>query len=172
MNEGLSALAILVGIAHSGLRLATPYLYAAIGETFAQRSGVLNLGVEGIMLMGAFSGFYATFVTGSPLLGLLVAIAVGGLMGLAMAFVSVTLKAEQGISGIGFYLFAVDQTARPHKPLLVPDDRTQWTEEPLSKVEHMDHHLVDRPAAHVLPVFPQAVRASAADAEERRDRSS
>ena len=48
----------LLGILYSGIRLATPYLYAAIGETFAQRSGVLNLGVEGIMLMGAYVGFF------------------------------------------------------------------------------------------------------------------
>lgn len=107
MNEDLSILAIIVGIAHSGIRLATPYLYAAIGETFAQRSGVLNLGVEGIMLMGAFSGFYATFTTGNPWLGLLAAILVGGLMGLIMAFVSVNLQAEQGISGIGLFLFGL-----------------------------------------------------------------
>ncbi|GIK43634.1 MAG: ABC transporter permease [Chloroflexota bacterium] len=107
MNEDLTVLAIIVGIAHSGLRLATPYLYAAIGEMFAQRSGVLNLGVEGIMLMGAFSGFYALFQTGSPLLGLLAAAAVGALLGLAMAFISVTLKAEQGISGIGLFMFGL-----------------------------------------------------------------
>lgn len=106
MNE-LGFVAILVGIAHSGLRLATPYLYAAIGETFGQRSGVLNLGVEGMMLMGAFSGFYAVFVTGNPWLGLLAAGLVGALMGLAMAFVSVTLQAEQGISGIGFFMFGL-----------------------------------------------------------------
>lgn len=107
MNEGLSVLAIVVGVIHSGLRLATPYLYAAIGETFAQRSGVLNLGVEGIMLMGAYSGFYITFQTGSPFLGLMAAIIVGGLMGLVMAFISVTLNAEQGISGIGLFLFGL-----------------------------------------------------------------
>ena len=107
MNEGLTALAILVGIAHSGIRLATPYLYAAIGETCGQRSGVLNLGVEGMMLMGAFSGFYGVVVSGNFWLGVLVAVAVGALMVLSMAFVSVTLKAEQGISGICFFLFGL-----------------------------------------------------------------
>ncbi len=105
MSEDLTILAIVVGILHSGIRLATPYLYAAIGETFSQRSGVLNLGVEGIMLMGAFSGFLVLFRTGSPLLGLFGAMVVGGLMGLVMAFISVTLQAEQGISGIGLFMF-------------------------------------------------------------------
>jgi simple sugar transport system permease protein len=117
MNE-LGFVAILVGIAHSGMRLATPYLYAAIGETFGQRSGVLNLGVEGMMLLGAFSGFYAVFQTGSPWLGVLTAALVGALMGLAMAFVSVTLQAEQGISGIGFFLFGLGASSLLFKVLL------------------------------------------------------
>jgi len=99
--------ATLIGILASGIRLATPYLYAAIGETFGQRSGLLNLGVDGIMLMGAYAAFFTTFNTGSLALGLLAAIVVGGIMGLAMAFFSVTLKAEQGISGIGVYLFGL-----------------------------------------------------------------
>lgn len=118
MNEELSLLAIIVGIAHSGIRLATPYLYAAIGEMFVQRSGVLNLGVEGMMLMGAISGFYVVFVSGSLLLGLFAAAVVGALMGLAMAFVSVTLHAEQGISGIGFYLFGLGASSLLFKVLL------------------------------------------------------
>ncbi len=98
---------VILGILTSGIRLATPYLYAGIGETFGQRSGVLNLGVEGQMLLGAFAAFYVVRMTGNLWLGLLVAILVGGLMGLAMAFVSVTLRAKQGISGIGFFLFGL-----------------------------------------------------------------
>ena len=103
----LFTLPVLLGILSSGIRLATPYLYAAIGETFAQNSGIYNLGVDGIMLMGAYSGFYVGMKSGSLLLGLLAAAAVGGLMGLIMAFISVTLKAEQGISGIGLQLFGL-----------------------------------------------------------------
>jgi simple sugar transport system permease protein len=64
----------------------------------------LNLGVEGVMLMGAFSAYYAVYETGSLLLGVLLALLVGAIMGLATAFINVTLKAEQGISGIGIYL--------------------------------------------------------------------
>ncbi len=103
----LFTLPVLLGIIVSGIRLATPYLFAAIGETFAQTSGVLNLGVEGIMLMGAFSGFYVATNTGSLWLGLLAAALVGLAMGLLMAVVSVTLQAEQGISGIGLSLFGL-----------------------------------------------------------------
>ncbi len=98
---------VLVGILASGIRLSTPYLFASLGETFGQKSGVLNLGVEGIMLLGAFAAFYTTFITENLWLGLLAAIIVGGIMGLAVAVISVTLKAEQGISGIGIYLFGL-----------------------------------------------------------------
>jgi simple sugar transport system permease protein len=98
---------VLIGILASGIRLATPYLYAAIGETFGQRSGVLNLGVEGQMLLGAFAAFYVVFITGNLWLGVLAAMLVGAAMGLAMAYVTVNLSAEQGISGIGFFLFGL-----------------------------------------------------------------
>jgi general nucleoside transport system permease protein len=106
MNELLSVTAI-VGIITSGIRLATPYLFASLGEMFAQRSGVVNLGVEGIMLMGAFMGYYTVLQTGNPWLGLLVALITGALMGLLMAVISVTMQAEQGISGIGLSLFGL-----------------------------------------------------------------
>jgi general nucleoside transport system permease protein len=105
-NEFLS-FATLIGIAHSGIRLATPYLYAALGEMFGQRSGVLNLGVEGVMLMGAFAAYYAVYLGSDPWIGVLAALLVGALMGLLMAVISVTMQAQQGISGIGLTLFGV-----------------------------------------------------------------
>lgn len=107
MISDLLDLTVIVGILASGIRLATPYLYAAIGEMFGQRSGVLNLGVDGIMLLGAYAAFYVLIVTGSLFYGLIAAMVVGAIMGLLMAFISVTLQAEQGISGIGIYLFGL-----------------------------------------------------------------
>ena len=116
MISDLFSMTVLVGILASGIRLATPYLYAAIGETFSQRSGVLNLGVDGQMLLGAFAAFYVAIKTGNLWLGILAAMIVGALMGLAMAFVTVNLHAEQGISGIGFYLFGLGLS-----DLLIPE---------------------------------------------------
>jgi ABC-type uncharacterized transport system permease subunit len=107
MISDLFTVTVLIGILSSGIRLATPYLYASIGETFGQRSGVLNLGVEGQMLLGAFAAFYVARTTGNLWLGLLAALLVGAVMGLAMAFVTVNLHAQQGISGIGFYIFGM-----------------------------------------------------------------
>ena len=76
MSE-LFELPVLLGILYSGIRLATPYLYAGIGETIAQTSGVYNLGVDGIMLMGAVTGFYVGMNTHSLMLGLLAAAIAG-----------------------------------------------------------------------------------------------
>jgi simple sugar transport system permease protein len=118
MNENLTIAAIILGILHSGIRLATPYLYAAIGETFSQRSGVLNLGVDGMMLMGAFFGFFTVFRTGSPLLGLVAAMLSGALMGLILCVVSITYQAEQGISGIGLYMFGLGASSLLFKTML------------------------------------------------------
>jgi len=98
---------ILTTTIASGIALATPFLLAALGETIGQRSGVINLGVDGIMLLGAFSTYYVQLQTGNLLLAVLAGTLTGTLMGVVTAFVSVTLKAEQGISGIGVYLFGL-----------------------------------------------------------------
>ncbi|NJL03378.1 MAG: ABC transporter permease [Chloroflexaceae bacterium] len=116
--ETIFNFATITGILASTVRLATPYLYAALGETIAQRSGVLNLGVDGIMLMGAFTAFYVVFTTGNLWAGVGAAMFVGLLMGLLMAFISVTLRAEQGISGIGLYLFGLGMSSLLFKVLL------------------------------------------------------
>jgi len=98
---------VLVAVVASAIRLAVPLLLASLGETFGQRSGVLNLGVDGIMLLGAFSGYYAVLKTGNVWYGLIAAGIVGLALGLASGVIAVTLKAEQGISGIGIYLFGL-----------------------------------------------------------------
>jgi ABC-type uncharacterized transport system permease subunit len=116
MNE--TVLATVVAILAASIRLATPYLYASIGEMFAQRSGVLNLGVDGIMLVGAFAAFYGTLMTGSLWVGVILALIAGLAMGLLMSVISVTLKAEQGISGIGLSLFGLGLSSLLFKTLV------------------------------------------------------
>ena len=103
--------AILTATVASGIQLAAPFLLASLGETIGQRSGVLNLGVDGIMLLGAFTCYYVALETGSLPLAVLSGMVVGAACGLATAFISVTLRAEQGISGIGVYLFALGLTS-------------------------------------------------------------
>lgn len=99
--------AVMVAVVASAIRLAVPLLLASLGETFGQRSGVLNLGVDGIMLLGAFTGYYTVLKSGNVWFGLFAAGIAGLFLGLASAVIAVTLKAEQGISGIGVYLFGL-----------------------------------------------------------------
>ncbi|MDE0376322.1 MAG: ABC transporter permease [bacterium] len=106
MTDFLTVSVLLATLA-SGIRLATPFLLAALGETLSQRSGVLNLGVEGVMLLGAYGAYYATLRTDSVVLGILVSLVVGGVMGVVYGVVTLALKAEQGISGIGIFIFGL-----------------------------------------------------------------
>jgi simple sugar transport system permease protein len=109
---------VVSGILNTTVGLATPFLYAALGETFAQTAGVFNLGVDGIMLLSAFTAFYVTLTTGNLMLGLLAAALVGLAMGLLMSLVSVSLKAEQGVSGIGLYMFGMGLSSLLFKVLV------------------------------------------------------
>jgi simple sugar transport system permease protein len=84
----------------AGVASGTILLFAAIGETFAERAGVLNLGVEGMMLMGAVAGFSVAASTGDPWIGLVVAMLAGGVLSLIHAVVTIHLRAEQVISGL------------------------------------------------------------------------
>jgi general nucleoside transport system permease protein len=116
--KNVFSVGVITGILNTMVSLATPFLYAALGETITQSSGVVNLGVDGIMLLSAFAAFAVTLVTGSLWLGLLAAAAVGLAMGLLMSFVSVTLKAEQGVSGIGLYMFGLGMSSLLFKVLI------------------------------------------------------
>ncbi len=91
----------LIDLFAATFRNATPLVYGTVGETITERAGVLNLGIEGTMYAGAFAGFAAAYATGDPLLGLLVAIIVGLLAGAIMGLLTVTLGANQHVSGLG-----------------------------------------------------------------------
>ncbi len=103
--------AALPSLFNAGIRLATPTALAAVGETFCERAGVLNLGLEGMMLMGALGSFLGAHYTGDPWLGVLAGMAAGVALGVIKAFLSVTLQTEQVINGIAVVLFAQGFTA-------------------------------------------------------------
>ena len=90
----------------STLRLSIPLTLAALGATICERSGIINLGVEGMMLLGAFSGVLGVHLTGSPLLGILLSLAIGALIGLVYALLVLHYDANQSVSGIGLNVFA------------------------------------------------------------------
>ncbi len=90
----------------STLRLAIPLTLASIGSVICERSGIINLGIEGMMLSGAFGAVFGTHISGSPWIGMLVAILVGGLFGLIHALLCIRYRTNQAVSGVGINIFA------------------------------------------------------------------
>jgi simple sugar transport system permease protein len=98
---------LIISVIAGAFRLGTPMLFVALGEIFAERAGILNISTEGMMILGAFSGFMGAYITGSLVIGVLVGILVGVLVGLLMAFFSVNLKADQVVSGFALTLVGI-----------------------------------------------------------------
>jgi simple sugar transport system permease protein len=90
----------IINILQAGVASGTVLLFATVGELFSERSGVLNLGVEGMMLLGAMSGYSVAIATGNPWLGVLVAMLAAGLLSQVHAFIAITLQADQVVSGL------------------------------------------------------------------------
>ena len=88
-------------------RNATPLVYGTVGETYTERAGILNLGIEGTMYAGAFFGFATAYHTGDPWIGLLGAIVVGLIAGALMALMTVTFGANQHVSGLGLTIVLI-----------------------------------------------------------------
>ena len=91
---------IITSTLAGAIRAGTPLLFASVGEILAERSGILNLGIEGMMLMGAFTGFSVTYITGNLWLAVFLAVIVGGVFAALHAFMSVTLRINQVVSGL------------------------------------------------------------------------
>lgn len=102
---------INVGLFAATLRMATPIAYGALGGIFSERSGVVNIGLEGMMLTGAFTGVAVSYFIGNPWLGVLGAILVGGLLGLLHGVITVGFAGNQIVSGTGINIFALGFTA-------------------------------------------------------------
>ncbi|MFQ5794433.1 MAG: ABC transporter permease [Candidatus Bipolaricaulia bacterium] len=148
----------------SGLRSSITLLLAALGETYNEKAGLLNLGIEGMILNGAFGGFYVAFNTGSVFLGFVAGLVVGIISGLIFGYLAITLKLNQVVVGIGFTIFATGITSFLFRyfygrrfPTLDLGNKT--LEIPLlSKIPVLgpmlfDQHLVVYLALLMVPVF-------------------
>jgi general nucleoside transport system permease protein len=92
------------------LRFATPLIFGAMGGILSERSGVINIGLEGMMLIGAFFGIFGSDLVGSWVGGIAIALAAGAVMGLVHAFVSISLRADQVVSGTAINILALGIT--------------------------------------------------------------
>jgi ABC-type uncharacterized transport system permease subunit len=102
------------------LEASTIFTFAALGELIDQRSGILNVGIEGVMLFGATLGFIAAQSTGNYWIGFLVGIAIGGLLGLLHGFFSITLGVDQVVSGMGIWILGFGLTTYIGNPYTGP----------------------------------------------------
>jgi simple sugar transport system permease protein len=121
---------IVVAVLDRTIAAATPLLLGTLGEVVAERSGVLNLGVEGMISCGAVAGFIAASATGSPWAGLLAAAAAGATLSLLHAFASISLRVNQVVSGLALAMLGVGLSGLLGKP------------------------YIGRPQAAPMPVFP------------------
>jgi simple sugar transport system permease protein len=102
---------LLANVLISAMIAATPLVFAGLGELVAERSGVLNLGVEGMMIIGAIAGFAAMLATGSAILGLFAAMAGGALMAALFGVLTLTMRANQVASGLALTMFGLGLSA-------------------------------------------------------------
>ena len=109
---------IIISVAQRTLIAGTPLLLGTIGEVICERSGILNLGVEGVMAIGAVTAFIVTFVTGHPWLGLMAAIIASSLISVIHAFVSITLNANQVVSGLALTMLGLGISGLVGKPYI------------------------------------------------------
>ncbi len=102
---------VLASLVAASIRAGTPLLFATLGETITEKSGILNLGLEGIMIVGALTGFAVSFSTGNPWIGVLAAGLAGMLMALIHAFFCITLRANQPVTGLMIVLLGLGLTS-------------------------------------------------------------
>jgi simple sugar transport system permease protein len=140
--ENLNLVIVWSALIGAALRYATPLTFAAIGGMFSERSGVVNIGLEGDMLMGAFFGFWGADVTGSWPLGLLIGVAAGGALALLHAYFCIHLRADQIVIGTAVNFLALGLTGylfidiygdqgTPTDVPGIPDVNIPWVEDHL-----------------------------------------
>ncbi len=109
---------LVVSILQAAVRSGTPILFVCIGEIYAERSGVLNVGLEGLMLVGAIAGFSASFTSTNPVAGILAAAVAGALFSLIHAYMTITLRADQIVSGLTLTILGTGISGFFGKPMI------------------------------------------------------
>jgi general nucleoside transport system permease protein len=108
----------ILGVLSSAIFSGTSLLYTTLGEVIDERAGIVNLGLEGVLLVSAASGFGMTYVSGNPYLGILVAMLAGGLMNMILGYLAVTRKANQLASGLALMFFGFGLSALIGRPFV------------------------------------------------------
>ena len=131
---------IIISTLQRTMVAGTPLLLATTGEVICERSGILNLGVEGVMSIGAVIAFIVTMATGQPWLGVLAAIGAGMAISIIHAFSSVTLQANQVVSGLALTMLGLGLSGMLGKPYVgkpLPIKMEDWNIPFLSEIPYL-----------------------------------
>lgn len=109
MNDILNSI-LSINTLSAAIRMATPIALAAMGGAFSERSGIINIGLEGMILVGAFSGVLGSYLTGNPWIGVIFAIIIGALLGAFFALFTIKFKANHVVAGVGLNILALGVT--------------------------------------------------------------
>lgn len=127
---------IVISILMTIIGAATPILLAALGELVVEKSGVLNLGLEGMMLIGAVTGFAVTLVSGSPLFGIFAAMIAGSITSLLFGYLTLTLTANQVATGLALTIFGIGLSSLMGEPYVGKTVEVFGSWFPASLAEH------------------------------------
>jgi ABC-type uncharacterized transport system permease subunit len=145
--SGISFEAFITAMLAAALVAAVPLVLAALGEAVGEKSGLLNLGIEGMMLSGAFFGFYAASQSGSAVVGVLVGIGAGLILGLVFAILTISLRVDQVLVGLAITIFGGGLTAFLYRDIFGGQNPSLSVETPRLAIP-----LLDR-----IPVFGSAL---------------
>ena len=139
MSDSLTTLAFWTALLASAVRMAMPLLFAGLGEMVSERSGILNIGMEGVMLCGAFFSFAAAYYTGSLWLGLLCGMAGGAFISLIHGFLCVRGKQNQTVSGLALNMLALGLTSYLYKLMCNTGEHLKTAVLPKAEVPLLKH---------------------------------
>ena len=100
MLETILSLGFIHTLLIATIRMSTPMLFTALGEMYSEKAGLVNIGLDGIMTIGALFGFLGTYITGSPLLGIVFGVVGGIVINMLYAFATITIRANQIVNGM------------------------------------------------------------------------
>lgn len=137
MSEILTQV-FIVGLLATTVRTAAPLILSALGESFSQRAGVINVGLEGYLLMGAFGGYVGAHYTGSPWLGAVVGCLAGGLTALLAAYIMISRRADQIVTGLAVWILATGVVGVVYRVLFRDQGGSEAKRVPVEKFDALD----------------------------------
>lgn len=153
--ESILTQGFILGLITATIRLSVPLIYASLGEMVSQRSGLINIGLDGLMVMGAFGGFLGTYYSKSPWIGLLTGATFAVLLNLMFAFATVTLNGNQIVNGMVINILALGIAGFVYNSVfdVTGDPIAVNGFKPIGETFFKSHKILGAFFSHTLPVY-------------------